>query len=76
MTDYKSLITGTPIYIATKRIQKRKHRKKRINKKWQKRYGYYELNYMPHNQVIMTDEGVLWMTHRTFEELKKNTIKR
>ena len=35
---------GHPIYIATKEWQRRKHRKKRINKKWLKRYGTYELN--------------------------------
>ena len=39
---------GYPVYIATKEWQKRKHRKKRINKKWLKRYGTYELNLMPH----------------------------
>ena len=38
-----------PIYIATKTFQKRKHKKKRINKKWQKIYGYYEINMMPHD---------------------------
>jgi hypothetical protein len=63
-----------PIYIATKYIQKRKHRKKRINKKWQKRYGYYEINYMPHNEVITMDDGTVLMTKRTFEKLKSNWI--
>lgn len=62
---------GHPIYIATKVIQRRKHHRKRINKKWQKRYGYYELNMMPHNEVVMMDDGVIWMTKRTFEQLKK-----
>ena len=61
---------GHPIYIATKEWQKRKHRKKRINKKWLKRYGTYELNLMPHNQVMMTCEGVIWMTKKTWEQLK------
>ena len=72
MTDYKALLTGYPIYIATKSIQKRKHHKKRINKKWQKRYGYYELNYMPHDQVMMMDNGVIWMTKRTFEKIRSS----
>ena len=47
---------GHPIYIATKEWQRRKHRKKRINKKWLKRYGTYELNLMPHEQVLMMDD--------------------
>lgn len=67
------LLTGSPIYIATKEIQRRKHHKKRINKKWKKRYGCYELNLMPHNEIVMTDDGVIWMTKRTFESFKKIT---
>ena len=70
MTDYYSLLTGCPIYIATQEFQRRKHRKKRINKKWQKRYGMVELNSMPHGEVIMTDNSVLWMTKKTCQELK------
>lgn len=61
-----------PIYIATKWFQRRKHHKKRINKKWLKRYGTWEINMMPHNQVIMMDDGAIWMTKRTFENLKKS----
>lgn len=74
MTDYYSLLTGYPVYIATKEIQRRKHRKKRIDKKWRKRYGVIELNYMPHGEVVMMDNGVLWMTKRTFEQIKKERI--
>ena len=72
MTDYEALLTGYPIYIATKEIQRRKHRKKRINKKWRKRYGMIELNSMPHGEVVMMDNGTIWMTKRTFESLKLN----
>ena len=64
---------GCPIYIATKTFQRRKHHKKRINKKWLKRYGTWEINTMPHNQVIMMDDGVIWMTKRTWEQLKEQT---
>jgi len=60
---------GHPIYIATKQWQRRKHRKKRINKKWLKRYGFYELNMMPHGEVMMMDDGVIYMTKRTYQEL-------
>ena len=62
---------GHPIYIATKEWQKRKHHKKRINKKWRKKYGCYELNMMPHNEVVMMDNGVIWMTKKTFKQLAK-----
>lgn len=69
MRDYYSLLTDYPIYIATQEFQRRKHRKKRINKKWRKRYGMFEFNYMPHGEVIKMDDGVVWMTKRTYQEL-------
>lgn len=61
---------GHPIYIATKECQRRKHRKKRINKKWLKRYGTYELNMMPHGEIVLRD-GAIWMNKKTFEQFKK-----
>lgn len=70
MTINDAIKGGYPIYIATKEIQVRKHHKKRINKKWQKRYGYFEINMMPHNDVVMTDDGVLYMTKKTYQKLK------
>lgn len=71
MTIKDAIMCGYPIYIATKEIQRRKHHKKRINKKWQKRYEYWELNYMSHGEIIMTDDGVLYMTKRTYQDLLK-----
>ena len=71
MTKYEALLTGYPIYIATQEFQRKKHHKKRINKKWRKRYGTIELNSMPHGEVVMMDNGVIWMTKKTFEEVKK-----
>ena len=70
MTDYEALLTGYPIYIATKEIQRRKHHKKRINKKWRKRYGVIEYNSMPHGEIVIMDNGVILMTKRTFEQIK------
>ena len=65
----EELYFGHPIYIATKEWQKRKHRKKRINKKWLKRYGTYELNMMSHGKIVLID-GAIWMTKKTFEQIK------
>ena len=76
MTDYEALLTGYPIYIVTKEIQRRKHHKKRINKKWRKRYGVIECDLMPHGQVVVTKEGVIYMTKRTFESLKESITRR
>jgi hypothetical protein len=71
MSMDKLPLYGHPIYIATHVYQRRKHHKKRINKKWLKRYGTWEINMMPHNQVMMMDNGVIWMTKRTWEQLKE-----
>ena len=62
---------GHPVYIATKEGQKRKHRKKRINKKWLKRYGCYESNMIAHDQVVIMNDGTIWMTKKTWEKLRK-----
>ena len=64
---------GYPVYIATKKYQCRRHKKKRINKKWQKRYGYTEYNLMPHGQVLLID-NVLYMTEKTFNELQEKKV--
>ncbi len=61
---------GHPIYIATRSWQRRKHHKRRINKKWLKRYGCYELNMMPHGEMVLMDDGVIWMTKKTWGKLK------
>ena len=61
---------GYPIKIATKEIQCRKHKKKRINKKWLKKYGYHEFDIMEHGKVMMASDGVIWMTKKTFQQIK------
>lgn len=68
---------GISIYIATKEYQRRKHHKKRINKKWRKRYGVVEYNSMPHGQVVFNEfDRVLYMTKKTFEDVKKMAERR
>lgn len=70
MNNYKALLMGYPIYIATKEIQRRKHHKKRINKKWRKRYGVIEYNSMPHGKVIFNEiDRKFYMTKKTYIEL-------
>lgn len=59
--------------ITTRKYQNRKHRKRRINKKWSKRYGFttYELQTVD----CMLVDGILYMTQKCFdsicEEMKK-----
>lgn len=53
-TEY---LNGTRIFVTdmiTKDVQARKHRKKRINKKWLKRYGHKTVP--DDTKVIMTED--------------------
>lgn len=50
----------------TKRVQYRTHRKRRINKKWRKRYGY---KYVPDDKKILIIGGNIFATPRTVKKL-------
>ena len=65
--------TGIPIIITDKRKQKRIHRKKRINKKWAKRYGFIgnDYSYIEDDKAIMF-KGKIYMSEKTFLKLKSN----
>lgn len=60
---------GMPVIVTTKTIQRRKHRKKRINKKWAKRYGFREIEFQDEEVVFF--DGKLYVTKSGFEKLKK-----
>lgn len=73
MTNYEALLTGYPIYIATRETQRRKHHKKRINKKWRKRYGVIEYDLMPHGEIVFNEiDRTLYMTKKTYNALKES----
>lgn len=50
--------------------QIRKHKKKRINKKWLKRYGYYGKQKLDKGQVVLVN-GVMYISRPCFRKLKK-----
>lgn len=52
----------------TKKVQKKTHRKKRINKKWLKRYGMHDV---PDDGHVLVMGDVLFMTPRTAQWIKK-----
>ena len=65
------LYNDVPIIITnaiTKTVQARTHKKKRINKKWLKQYGYKEVQ--NENKTYMID-GKLYMTQRCYNKMKK-----
>ena len=62
---------GMEIFITewiTKDIQRRKHKKRRINKKWLKRYGY---KCVPDNDKMIVSNNKLFMTKGAYERVKK-----
>lgn len=52
----------------TKDIQRRTHKKRRINKKWLKRYGY---KCVPDNDKMIAFNNKLFMTKGAYEKVKK-----
>lgn len=61
---------GMPIIITTQVQQLRKHRKRRINKKWRKRYGVMEYNPIPEGQIVVHD-GTMYMSRKDFYLLEQ-----
>ena len=60
------------IVLRDKKVQARTHKKKRINKKWAKRYGFktYENQLFKNGQMIVMGQKI-YMNERTYEALKK-----
>ena len=80
MDGYSNLLnycSGTPIIIDHDKViktQKRRHKKKRINKKWLKRYGYditIQKSSLEDGQVISTLQGLM-MNEKTYHMLEIN----
>lgn len=70
MNEILSQFNSVPIVIVpTYKRQNKTHKKKRINKKWAKRYGFTEYNTMEDGQVINMN-GSLYMNAKTASMLK------
>ena len=70
MNSILSAYTGIPIIVVPdSKKQNRTHRKKRINKKWAKRYGYTTYNFIEDDKVIMMN-GRICVNPRTYYKLK------
>ena len=66
VTDFGMEIIITELI--TKDIQRRTHKKRRINKKWLKRYGY---KCVPDNDKMIAFNNKLFMTKGAYEKVKK-----
>lgn len=64
--------SGYRTVVTTKTIQAKKHKKRRINKKWIKRYGYKTYDYQKYAQIDLDEEtDTIYMNRETFSDLKK-----
>lgn len=62
--------SALPIYVVSKHYrgeQRRKHKKKRINKKWLKRYGVWDSDFS--NGCVFVD-GKIYMSAPEYHKLK------
>jgi hypothetical protein len=68
--QYETMLYSTPVIIADvwKKVRVRRHKKRRIDKKWLKRYGYH---YVQDNYKVFKFEDKLIMTEKCYERLKK-----
>lgn len=63
-------IYGNTYYIDYLKIQKKRHRKKRIDKKWRNRYGYHVVDYLPEGKLIKGPDGTMRMSRKTFAAIR------
>lgn len=62
------IINGFPVKIVGGQRQVRKHKKKRINKKWAKIYGYKYYSPLENGKTYIMD-GAIYMNRWTYEHL-------
>ena len=76
--NYLNMLNGYDIIVTTKKFQIRTHQKKRINKKWAKRYGFMYFDIQEKGQVVIVG-STIYMTQMDFdeliEEMRKNGCK-
>ena len=66
---YEKIFGGVPIVIMPgSKIQNRKHRKKRINKKWAKRYGFTYYDMIDYGNTMIFG-GKVYMSQRTYDSM-------
>ena len=70
--DYYNSIPIVVTDAITKKVRSRTHRKKRIDKKWLKRYGY---KYVTDHSKTLLVNGTLYMSQKLHDILKEELAK-
>lgn len=68
MDKYERIYNGMPVIIVPSKRQRRTHKKKRINKKWAKRYGYH-FGFEKGQAYVIND--TLYMSKETYSMFKE-----
>jgi hypothetical protein len=64
------LMGGYTVIVTTKQVQRRRHKKKRINKKWIKRYGYITSDTQKHGETVVDQKHkTMYMSQATYNDL-------
>lgn len=61
---------GIPIVITDNYKQRRKHKKKRINKKWAKKYGFVKCGLPLEDGKTYLIDGRMYMNQNTFNKIR------
>ena len=64
------LMGGYTVIVTTTYVQRRRHKKKRINKKWIKRYGYIIKDWQKRGETVVDQEHMtIYMNQTTYNDL-------
>ena len=64
------LMGGYTVIVTTKQVQRRRHKKKRINKKWIKRYGYITKDWQKRGETVVDQVHMtMYMNQATYNDL-------
>lgn len=72
--DLRSFSGANIIVVPDRLQQNRTHKRKRINKKWAKRYGFSRYNTLEDGKIIQSVlDKTLYMNPRTYDDLLRLT---
>ena len=70
LSKMNDLMGGYTVIVTTTYVQRRRHKKKRINKKWIKRYGYIIKDWQKRGETVVDQVHMnIYMNQATYFDL-------
>ena len=70
LDQINDLMGGYTVIVTTTYVQRRRHKKKRINKKWIKRYGYIIKDWQKRGETVVDQVHMnIYMNQATYFDL-------